>query len=379
MQMDADLIVIGGGITGLGVARDAAMRGLSVILLERGELGSGTSGYFHGVLHSGARYAVIDPASATECYSENQTLRRVIPDTIYDTGGLFLAFSDEEVAFADTLLEACKKLGIPTEEQLQTEVLAKEPLINKNLKRAFTVPAAYIDGAKTIAMHKAAAEKLGVKIITDCEVTGFLKKGTRIEAVYAQAKSHVETAFTAKYVINAAGVWAKEIGKMAEIAIPLVGYKGSMLVFEEQFTQAYLNRCRMPSDGDLLLPTGKEYIIGTTSVKTDNFDTHEVEQWEIDKLLQEAEVMVPGISEAPIIRSYAGVRPIYSPTSESIPDRSESRSFHVLNHRTEGIENFISVVGGKFMIYRLMAEKAVDELCKELGIDKRCQTAEIPL
>lgn len=377
--MDADLLVIGGGITGLGVARDAAMRGLSVILVERGELGSGTSGYFHGILHSGARYAVIDPASARECYSENQILRRVVPDAIYDTGGLFLAFDNEEVAFADTLLAACKSLGIPTDELSPAEVLRKEPRINKNLKRVFSVPAAHIDGAKTIAMHKIALEKLGVKMITRCEVTGFLKKGSSIEAVYAQVKSGTETAFRAKYVINAAGIWAKEIGNMAEVNIPLVGYKGSMLVFQEQFTKTYLNRCRPPSDGDLLLPTGKEYIVGTTSIRTDNIDTHEVEQWEIDKLLQEAEVMVPGISESPILRSYAGVRPIYFPGTEPVSHRSESRSFKVLNHKQDGIENFISVVGGKFMTHRLMAEKAIDEVCREIGIHKQSRTAEAPL
>ncbi|HVF69119.1 MAG TPA: FAD-dependent oxidoreductase [Xanthomonadales bacterium] len=370
-----DVVVIGGGITGLGVARDAAMRGLSVTLLERGGLGSGTSGYFQGILHSGARYAVIDPQSARECYSENQILRRIAKDTILDTGGLFLAFTDEEVTYSYSLISACKSLGIPTEELSPTEIIKKEPRINKELKRAFSVPDGHIDGTKTLELNKISAEKLGVKIYTNSTVTGFIKKNNQIEAVVLQDNSEIR----AKYFINAAGIWAKDLGKLAGIDIPLVGYKGSMVVFEEQFTRTHLNRCRMPSDGDLLLPTGKEYILGTTSVRTDDIDTHVVEQWEIDKLLKEAEVMVPGISKSLIKRSYAGVRPIYSPSSEDIPARSESRSFKILDHKEDGIDNFISVVGGKFILHRLMAEKAVDILCKDLGVNKQCQTASIPL
>jgi glycerol-3-phosphate dehydrogenase len=373
--MDTALIVIGGGITGLGVARDAAMRGFSVILIERGELGSGTSGYFHGILHSGARYGLIDPQSAKECISENRILRTIAKDAIIDTGGLFLAFTSEEVEYANSLIEACKSLGIPTEELSPNAVLAKEPKINKDLKRAFSVPDGYIDGAKTLMMNRLSAEKLGVKILTNSPVTGFKMNNNQIESVVLQDNSEIKC----NYAINTAGIWAREIGKLAGIDIPLIGYKGSMVVFDDKLTNSNLNHCRLPSDGDLLLPAGNKSILGTTSLRVDDINSHEVEQWEIDKLLQEAEVMVPGISKSPILRTYAGVRPIYSPQNEPVHHRSESRSYKILNHKEEGIDNFISVVGGKFMTYRLMAEKAMDEVCKELGVDKKCQTAALPL
>ncbi len=370
----ADLIVIGGGITGLGVARDAALRGFKVTLLERYEIGSGTSSYFHQILHSGARYAVTDPEAAAECYSENQILKLVVKDAIVDTGGLFLAFNEEEVKYADTLLLACKKARIPTAELSPQEVLQKEPRINKNLQRAFTVPSAHINGAKTIQMHMKSLKELGVEIITNCEVTEFIKNDDKIKA----AKSKNNQIFEAEIFINATGVWAPQIGKMADIEIPVTGYKGSMIVFKEQFTSVFLNRCRLPSDGDLMLPTGSRYIVGTTSIKTDDIDTHIVEKWEIDKLLAEAEVMIPGISRSEIVRSYAGVRPIYTP-EKNLPDRSESRSFTILDHQKDGVENFISMVGGKFMLYRLMSEKTVDLLCEKLNKEANCETAEVLL
>ena len=87
---ECEVLVIGGGSTGVGVARDAAMRGFSTILVERGDLATGTTGRFHGLLHSGGRYAVKDPQAARECIAENVVLRRIAADCIEDTGGLFV-------------------------------------------------------------------------------------------------------------------------------------------------------------------------------------------------------------------------------------------------------------------------------------------------
>src|SRR5438876_10532000 len=89
--LSTDVLVIGGGSTGAGVARDAAMRGFSTILVDRGDLATGTTGRFHGLLHSGGRYVVKDPKAAEECIAENVVLRRIAADCIEDTGGLFVS------------------------------------------------------------------------------------------------------------------------------------------------------------------------------------------------------------------------------------------------------------------------------------------------
>src|SRR5438477_10778844 len=86
--LSTDVLVIGGGSTGAGVVRDAAMRGLSTVLVERGDLATGTTGRFHGLLHSGGRYVVKDPMAGRECYAENVVLRRIAASCIEDTGGL---------------------------------------------------------------------------------------------------------------------------------------------------------------------------------------------------------------------------------------------------------------------------------------------------
>ncbi|MCL2783179.1 MAG: FAD-dependent oxidoreductase, partial [Propionibacteriaceae bacterium] len=89
-ELSADVVVIGGGSTGIGVARDAAMRGYATVLVDRADLGQGTSGRFHGLLHSGGRYVVSDPESATECAQENAIVSRIHADAVELTGGLFV-------------------------------------------------------------------------------------------------------------------------------------------------------------------------------------------------------------------------------------------------------------------------------------------------
>src|SRR6188472_341555 len=96
-----DVLIVGGGSTGAGVARDAAMRGLSTVLVERRDLAEGTTGRFHGLLHSGGRYVVRDPRSARECIQENRILRRIASHCIEDTGGLFVCTPSDDPGYGD--------------------------------------------------------------------------------------------------------------------------------------------------------------------------------------------------------------------------------------------------------------------------------------
>lgn len=95
-RLETDVVVIGGGSTGLGVVRDAAMRGYRAVLVERVDLGQGTTGRFHGLLHSGGRYVVSDPRSATECAEENAILRRIQASAVEDTGGFFVTLPGDD-------------------------------------------------------------------------------------------------------------------------------------------------------------------------------------------------------------------------------------------------------------------------------------------
>src|SRR5437588_6147328 len=116
VALSTEVLVIGGGSTGAGVVRDAAMRGFSAMLVERGDLATGTTGRFHGLLHSGGRYAVKDPVAARECVVENVILRRTATDCIEDAGGLFVSTRWDDPGFGDDFLRGCQATGVPVEE-----------------------------------------------------------------------------------------------------------------------------------------------------------------------------------------------------------------------------------------------------------------------
>src|SRR3954451_14819656 len=130
-RIQTQVLVIGGGATGVGTAWDAALRGYDVVLVERSDLGEGTSGRFHGLLHSGGRYVVKDLLAAKECVDENALLRRLMPDCIEDTGGLFVETPDDDPAYADRFLAACRTASLPVQELEVAEELRREPRLNQ--------------------------------------------------------------------------------------------------------------------------------------------------------------------------------------------------------------------------------------------------------
>src|SRR6185369_11804653 len=103
--ISTEVLVIGGGATGAGVAWDVALRGFDVVLVDRADLAEGTSGRFHGLLHSGGRYVVKDVQAAEECVVENAILRRIVPDAIEDTGGLFVTTPDDDPEYGDRFMD----------------------------------------------------------------------------------------------------------------------------------------------------------------------------------------------------------------------------------------------------------------------------------
>src|ERR1700722_1825610 len=127
VTLTTDVLVIGGGPTGTRVDRDAALRGIDGVLVDRRDLDEGTSGRFHGLLHSGGRYVVKDPNAAVECIAENRILRRVAADTIEDTGGFFVTTPFDDPAYADKFVQGCRDTGVDCEEITTAQALREEP------------------------------------------------------------------------------------------------------------------------------------------------------------------------------------------------------------------------------------------------------------
>jgi len=138
------IIVIGGGATGCGVARDLVLRGYQTTLVESGNLGSGTSSRSHGMLQSGARYAVTETSFAAECYNERNIISKIFPKAVELIGGLFISLPNDPEDYPEKFLKGCKIAKIPTKEIEISEVLKHEKELTKNILRAFHVPEALI-------------------------------------------------------------------------------------------------------------------------------------------------------------------------------------------------------------------------------------------
>jgi glycerol-3-phosphate dehydrogenase len=383
MDLETQVVVIGGGVTGTGVLRDLAMRGIKALLFERDNLASGTTGNFHGLLHSGGRYAVKDPDAAVECFQENQILRRIAPGAIEDTGGFFVVLDDVDEAFLPRFLEGCAKTGIPTEVLSGAEARRLEPRLSLSVREAVSVPDGSVDGWTLCAGNVASAKEYGGRAYILTPVVELLREGDRIVGLRAKdAKSGDEYTVHAQCVVNAAGVWSGKVAALAGIELDMAPNKGAMVVIDERPVRRVINRCRKPGDGDIIVPVGTTVVLGTTSVDIPDPDDFRIEEWEVNKLLNEAIEMVPAIEDLRMQRAYAGVRPLYEPPSQAGGEegREISRGFYVLDHETmNGVGGFVSIVGGKLTSHRMMAEKTVDAVCAKLGVQATCRTHLEPL
>lgn len=360
------------------MARDAALRGFKVLLLERGELGAGASFHQHGVLHSGARYVVSDPGAARECIEENHVLRRVAASVIDDTGGLMVSTERDDPRYVEEFRSACAQVEIPADELTPAEVRRLEPNVTSHLRTAFRVPDAHCDARALISATVRSAKNHGAEVRSHYRVIGFERSDGRIDAVSTVAgKTGEETIYTCDVVVNAAGAWAGQIGQLAGVSIPMAPDKGSMLVIDAHLTNSIVHRCHLPGDGDIIVPSGSRLIVGTTSVSIRDPDTVNVEPWEIDLLGREGDFLIPGLSRCPRAGAYAGVRPLLAGADDG---RDRGRGFVLLRHGPRnGLENLLTIASGKLTTHRLMAEVTVDAACDILHSERPCRTKDVPI
>lgn len=382
MMNEYDVIIIGGGITGVGTARDCALRGLRTVLVERFDLTNGATGRNHGLLHSGARYAVTDRDSASECIKENRILKRIASNCVERTDGLFITLPEDDPAYQDRLVEACRAAGIKAESIDPAEALRLEPSVNPRLVGAVRVPDASVDPFRLSSANALDAAAHGARILTYHSVTSFIKDGPRVVGVRVKdTRTGEEKEILAAMTVNAAGIWGQGIAAMAGAQIRMLPSKGSLLVFGHRVNRMVVNRCRKPANADILVPGDVVCIIGTTSDKVpfEECDDIRVTRQEVTALLDEGCSLVPALANTRILRAYAGVRPLVA-SDDDPTGRRTSRGIVLLDHESrDGISGFVTITGGKLTNYRLMAQMATDLVCRKLNVDKPCLTAGLPL
>lgn len=373
MSGDPTVLVIGGGATGAGVARDLALRGVDVTLVDRGGLGSGTSGRSHGLLHSGARYAEADAPGAEECLRENRTLREIAGACVRETGGLFVRLSGDDPDYFEEKIDACEEVGIETERLDGDAARAVVPGLSEDVAEAFRVPDGVIYPSRLVAANAADAERHGAAVRIDAPVEAIETDDGAVSGV--RLGGDVDATLEPDHVVNATGAWANRIAEMAGVEVGMAPSRGVMISVEYDGLDPVLNRCRDPDDGDIVVPHEGEAVLGTTSVPVDDPDEYERADWEVERSVEECAAMLPAVADAPTVRTWWGVRPLYAPDEAGSDRRGISRGFSVIDHADEGVANLHTVVGGKLTTYREMAEATSDLVCERLGVDADCETA----
>ena len=380
-KLEAEILVIGGGATGTGVAWDAALRGFRTILVEKRDLTHGTTGRYHGLLHSGARYVLKDADSAAECIRENRILRRTHTHCIEDTGGFFVVTPEDEDDYPDRFAAACHRLDIPCTEIPAASALRREPLLNPRISRVFELPDAAADSFLATHATAQAARQAGAQLLPYHELVGLhisggdgnraVKGATVLDTVSGE-----EVRIDADLVINAAGAWAGQVAALAETEVRMILGRGVMLATNCRLTNTVINRCKMPGDGDILVPIHTVSVIGTTDEQVTEPEDLRIQEREVDLMLTEGDKLVPGLSRSRILRAWAGVRPLYQ-ENFSGDSRDATRSTALLDHRQRGgVSGFITITGGKWTTFRLMAESAVDAACAQLRVSRPCRTSQ---
>ncbi len=378
-----DVLVVGGGATGAGVLRDLARRGLRTLLIERGDWGTGTTGRYHGLLHSGGRYVAKDRLAAQECISENRILRRIAPASIEDTGGFFVATPADPDDYVAAFPAACAAADVDCEEIPVAEALRREPALNPAIRRAFKLPDGSVEPWQLIESNIADARALGSDAWSYQRLVGMEREGERITAATLRdERSGSLTRITPRFVVSCAGAWAGQIAAMVNVSVTMHPGKGTMLIYNQRMTDTVINRCHKSSDGDIMVPVHTVAILGTTEQRVEDPDQYEITRDEVAALIREGENLFPDLGRMRLLRAYAGVRPLYQPPAEVTADalkdgRQISRAHTVLDHASrDGVENFVTIVGGKLTTFRRMAEDTVDLVCDKLGVTEPCTTAD---
>ena len=373
------VVIIGGGATGAALAHDLTLRGVQVTLVERGEVTSGTTGRHHGLLHSGARYAVKDPESARECIQENQILRRIAPGSFELNDGLFVALTDEDLAYYDDFMEGCANTGIPTRTLSRDEALRLEPNLNPDLKLAVQVPDGTMDAMRLPLRFLATAKHNGARIHPFHQVTGLVFQGRTVAGV--QVRDHRrgrDFTIAADLVVNAAGPWAEHVARMAGVDVPVVPSPGVLVAVRGRWTNMVINRLHRAGDGDIVVPQRTLSVIGTSSWVVDDPDHLDVPEEHIRLMYEKGAEMIPALARAPMRAAWAAARPLVG-SRQAQSGRELSRTFKVFDHAAEGVEGFVTIVGGKATTARIMAEVTADLVVRKLGLDAPCRTREVVL
>ncbi len=380
-----DLLVIGGGITGVSVARDAALRGLRTALVEKGDLGSGTSSRSSRLIHGGLRYLEnYQLGLVLECCNERRVMRRVAPRLVRPLPFLYPLYRGQKPAPWKLRLGLNLYDALSLFQNVQrhrwlsaAETARREPLLGgRGLLGAARFYDAQVDDARLTMLVARAAHSAGAVVASYTEVVGLLRTQGKVRGVVVRDRiAGGEREVRARVVVNSTGVWVDAVRQwdVHTKGATVRPTKGIHLVFARHrlFTQHALT-FDSPRDGRhiFLIPWGTYAVLGTTDTDyAGDLDHPAATREDVEYLLEALVHIFPGAQVGPddVVSTYAGLRPLLYAEGGTY---ALSREHQVL----ESPSGLITVAGGKLTTARLMAEQIVDRVERRLAEQGRRAT-----
>ena len=385
MQTDTDVIVIGGGCNGTGLARDLAKRGLRVLLCEKGDLARGATGSSSGMIHGGPRYMLNDVGTTKHSCEDSGYIQKIVPHLLFRIPFLTPVENKPGIGWiAPTLFDvffgvydkyAKLKNGIPHARLTVPEMLAIEPGLRGNFAGGVTLDEWGIDCGRLCLLNALDAVAHGAEVQTYTEVVGFLRDdsgavtGARLRRT---GEAHVREV-TAQVVVNCAGPWAEKLAKLVGGGARLRPGKGVHLVYEKRLTNFAIITNAVDGRQVFVLPHQNETWIGTTDDDYyGDLDDLWATQDEVRYLKEAIERILPGIAEQRLIGTRVGVRNTIYGWGKNEDDLS--RRYEIVDHSRQGAPGLVSLIGGKLASYRIQSQETADAVCARLGNHARCET-----
>jgi len=366
-----DILIIGGGATGMGTALDAASRGYRTLLLEQHDFGKGTSSRSTKLVHGGVRYLRQgDVSMVLEALKERGLMLQNAPHLVRNQSFIIPAYDWWEGPFYTVGLKMydvmAGKMGLgPSSHISREETMKALPNIEKEgLKGGIIYHDGQFDDARMLISMAQTCQEYGGQVINYLKVKGIIKENNLVSGVEASdEESGEEFLIRAKVVINATGVFADEILKMdmpgaADMIRPS---QGIHLVLGEEFLKGH-HAIMVPHTSDdrvlFAVPWYNRVVLGTTDTLIDKatLEPRALEE-EIDFVLDTAgQYLVKKPCRDDVLSSFAGLRPLAAPEGEGKSTKEISRHHKVM----VSVSGLISVIGGKWTTYRKMAEDTVD-------------------
>jgi glycerol-3-phosphate dehydrogenase len=390
---DVDVVVIGGGVNGTGVARDASMRGLKVALFERNDLAFGASGNSSGMIHGGPRYLSYDPAVTETSCRDSGHIQNIAPHLLFRIPFLFPVGKSAKGKILFNLIDAFfqaydeyqpLKHGKPHARLTADELRQLEPGIVGDLEGGFSFDEWGIDGARLCTENAIDALERGAKIFVGTTIERIERREDtgEVEAVRWRDLRNGRTGrLTTKAIVNASGAWAPITASLSGVAAQKARVrpgKGIHVAYDRRLTNYAIASRTIDGREIFIEPWQNMSVIGTTDDDyygdLDNvFATSE----EVRYLVQGIARIFPQIQNARPIYTYAGVRPtLYK---YGVLEDALSRNHEVVDHAAHGAPGLYSMIGGKLASYRLFAEEMTDVLAIRFQLGTACATHKSPL